>query len=251
MNANAMGFELEQKLDRVSSGGSPGYEDFELSSVLTEAQQLYVKTYIDKLNNRKQKGFQEIEIRNQGLGALIKNAPSLTVSASQLGTLRDEIFYDLPTDHMYTIYEHCVIDKLVCGTTDKYIIADVDAKGYNEIRRQLDNKYKKPYYKSWGDARVWRTEYSRFVTGILPSATATAKRHGIFTDGTFNVTTYVMNFIKNPLPIVVNNTTPANQRNCELDESTHVVIIDMACDLMMNRVKEQAIHNVEPFKDLE
>lgn len=251
MTANAMGLELELKLDRVASGGSPGYEDFELSSVLTEAQHLYVKTFIDELNNRKQKGFQEIEIRNQGLGALIRNAPSLTVSASQVGILTNEVFYDLPIDHMYTIYEHCVINKLICGTTDKFIIADVDVKGYNELRRQIDNKYKKPYYKSYGEARVWRTEYSRFVTGILPSAPATAKRHGIFTDGTFSVTTYIMNYIKNPLNIVVDGTTPTNQRNCELDESTHVVIIDMACDLMMNRVKEQAIHNIEPFKDLE
>ena len=51
MTANQMADELELKLDRSSSYASPGYEDFELSSVLTEAQTLYVKKYYDELNN--------------------------------------------------------------------------------------------------------------------------------------------------------------------------------------------------------
>ena len=49
MTANEMADALELKLDRSDSFGSPGYEDFELSSVLTEAEQLYVKKYFDEL----------------------------------------------------------------------------------------------------------------------------------------------------------------------------------------------------------
>jgi hypothetical protein len=251
MTANEMADSLEQKLDRSNAFGSPGYEDDDLSSVLTEANHFYVKKYIDEVNNRKFQGFQETEIRNQGLGALIENAPSLTVSASQVGVLPNEKFFDLPTNHMYTIYEHCVIDKLVCGSEVNYIVADVIPKGYNEIRRLIDNKYQKPYYKSYGKARVWRTEYSRQTSGIVPSAPATPKRHGIFTDGTFNVTTYVMNYLRNPSAITVDRNTPNNQRNCELDISTHTVIVDIACDLMLQRVKEQKLQIIEPFKELE
>jgi hypothetical protein len=76
MTANEMADEVELILDRSSSYGSPGYEDFEISSVLNMAETLYIKKFYDELNNRKGKGFQEIEIRNQGLGALIKDAPS-------------------------------------------------------------------------------------------------------------------------------------------------------------------------------
>lgn len=252
MTANEMADSLDQKLDRAFSNGSPGYEDFDYTSVLTEAQQFYVKKFFDELNNRKSKGFQETEIRNQGLGGLIKSpSSSLTVSASQLGILPNEVFYDLPTDHMYTTYEHCVINKLVCGSTVNYIVADVVPVGENEIRRLEDNKYKKPFYKSYGNARVWRTEYSRATTGILPSAPATAKRHGLITDGTFSVTAYIMRYLKNPLDIVVNRTTVANQRNCELDISTHSVIVDIAQDLMLSRIKEQKLQINESFKDLE
>lgn len=250
MTANQMADELELKLDRSDSFGSPGYEDFELTSVLTEAQQLYVKKFFDELNNRKSKGFQEIEIRNQGLGALVYDAPNLTVSSSQVGTLTNGKFFDLPLNHMYTTFEECEIDKNICGTQNP-IIAYIVTIGDNEIQRYDWSKYKKPFYKSYGEARVWRKEFHRDVTGILPNTTATAKRHELITDGTFNVTRYHIRYVKNPESIVVDRDTPTNQRNCELDSSTHVVIVDIALDLMLQRVKEQKMQIVEPFKELE
>jgi hypothetical protein len=254
MTANEMANELELKLDRSDSFGSPGYEDFELSSVLSEAQTLYVKKYFDELNNRKGKGFEEIEIRNQGLAALVKDAASCPVSASQIGIIENGDvkgkFFDLPLDHMYTIYEQCTLDKTDC-TTNTPTIAYVITIAHSEIQRFSWNKYKKPFSKSYGLARVWRGEYSRSVSGILPSAAATAKRHELFTDKTFNITNYHIRYVKNPESIVVDRSTPNNQRNCELDTSTHRVIIDIATDLMMNRVKEQKMQNIESFKDLE
>ena len=250
MTANEMAEGLDQILDRVDSFGGPGYEDFDYSDVLTTAMHFYVKKFVDELNNRKMKGFQEIEIRNQGLAALIKDAPSLTVSASQIGVLTNGKFFDLPIDHMYTIFEECEIDKLECGTQNP-IIAYVVHVSHNEVQRYDWSKYKKPFYKSYGEARVWRSEYSRYTSGVNPAAPATAKRHEIITDGTFNVTKYHMRYLKNPSAIVVDRTTPANQRNCELDESTHRVILDIAADLMLQRVKEQKVQIIEPFKELE
>jgi hypothetical protein len=254
MTANQMADEVERILDRSSSFGSPGYEDFEITSVLNIAETLYVKKFYDELNNRKGKGFQEIEIRNQGLGALIKDAPSLTPSASQVGIITNSSvvgkFFDLPSDHMYTIYEECQIDKLECGTTSP-IYAYVVPTSHNEMQRFNWSKYKKPFYRSSGDARVWRSEFSRFVDGVNPVAPATAKRHEIFTDGTFNIVAYHMRYLKNPSQIVVDRSTPANQRNSELDESTHLIIVQMAADEMMERVKEQKLQIIEPLKELE
>lgn len=254
MTANQMADELELKLDRSDSYGSPGYEEFDLSSVLTEAQNVYIKKFFSELNNREGKGFEETEIRNQGLAALVQDAASLTVSASQVGVLVNSSitgkFFDLPKDHMYTIYEECTIDKPECNS-DVNAVAYVIAVAHNEMQRFNWSKYKRPFYKLGGDARVWRSEFSRTVSGIDPALPATAKRHEIFTDGTFNVLNYHMRYVKNPADIVVDRTTPANQRNSELDYSTHVVIIDIATDLMMQRVKEQNQRMVEPFKELE
>ena len=254
MTANEMADKLEEKLDRSSSYGSPGYEDFELSSVLTEAQQLYVKKYYDEIDNRKGKGFEEIEIRNQGLGALVTDAPSLVPSASQAGVITNVSvtgkFFDLPLNHMYTIYEECFINKIECGTEDP-IEAYIITVSHNEMQRFNWSKYKKPFYQSHGESRVWRSEFSRVTSGINPTAPATAKRHELFTDGTFDITRYHIRYLKNPLDILVDRDTAANQRNCELDTSTHVVIVDIATDLMMQRVKEQKMQIIEPFKELE
>lgn len=254
MTANEMANEVERILDRSSSFGSPGYEDFEITSVLNIAETLYIKKFYDELNNRKGKGFQEIEIRNQGLGALIKDAPSLTPSASQVGVITNSNvagkFFDLPSDHMYTIYEECTIDKTECGTNIP-IYAYIVPISHNEMQRFNWSKYKRPFYKSYGDARVWRSEFSRFVDGVNPAAPATAKRHELFTDGTFNIVDYHMRYLKNPSQIVVDRTTPANQRNSELDESTHLIIVQMAADEMMERIKEQKLQIIEPLKELE
>jgi len=254
MTANEMADMLEEKLDRADSFGSPGYEDFDLSSVLTEAQQLYVKKFFDEVNNRKQKGFEETEIRNQGLSALVKDANNLSASADQAGVLVNNNvtgkFYDLPSDHMYTIYEECTIDKTECDTNNS-IIGWVMVVAHNEMQRFNWSKYKKPFYRPNGDCRVWRSEFSRVTSGISPGSPATAKRHELFTDGTFNVTNYHMRYVKNPEDITVNRANPTSQSNCELDESTHVVIVGIATDLMLQRVKEQKVQTIENFRDLE
>ena len=254
MTANEMANLLDEKVDRVSSFGSPGYEDFDYTSVLSEAQQLYVKKFFDEVNNRKGKGFEEIEIRNQGLAALVTDGNNLVASASQTGVITNNYvigkFFDLPLNHMYTIYEECTIDKKICGT-EEFIIGYIITIAHNEMQRFNWSKYKKPFYNITGDCRVWRSEFSRSTSGILPSAAATAKRHELFTDKTFNITNYHIRYVKNPLDIVVDRDTPASQRNCELDTSTHVVIVDIAADLLLQRVKEQKVPLIEGFKDLE
>ena len=251
MDSNTMANELELRLDRSDSFGSPGYEDFELSSVLTEAQELYVKKFISQLNNRKLQGFEETEIRSQGLSALIKRGATLTISASQADVITNGKFFDLPADFMYTIYETAEIDKILCNTVDTPIEVSVRTVSHNEISRLKDNKYKKPYYKTYGKGSVWRLVYSRFTDGIDPAVVATDKRHQLVTDGTFAITEYSISYLKNPDNIVVDRTTPANRRNCILDDSTHNTIVDIAVDLMMNRVKEQKVPNIEGLKDLE
>ena len=253
MNANQMADELELRLDRSDSYGSPGYEDFDLTSVLTEAQWLYIKKFASELNNRKNQGFEETEVRNQGLSALIKAGLALTISADQTGVLDNGVFYDLPDDFMYTIYEEAYIDKDNCTEEDEGvpIKAWIDVVSHDEVWQYLYNKYKKPYYKSYGWSRVWRLVYEIEDSRVDPAIPATPKRHQLVTDGTFSVTNYRINYLKNPPQIVVDRSGGGTEKNCTLDESTHTVIVDIAKDLMLQRVREQKIQNIEPVKDLE
>jgi hypothetical protein len=253
MDANTMADKLEEKLDRVTSFGSPGYEDFELGSVLTEAMYLYIKKFFDRKNNRKGESFEETEVRNQGLSALIKRGAGLPASTSQVGVLENGTFYDLPTDFMYTIHERVTTNVEQCGIVGDpvYVKVDVRNVSHGEIERYRNNKYKKPFAKDYGDGLVWRLGFERQNDGYSDLTAQTAKRHQLLTDGNFTITDYSINYVRYPEDIVVDRTITTNQRNCILDESTHNVIIDMATDLMMNRVKEQKVPNIEGFEDLE
>lgn len=251
MTANEMAAELDQQVDRASSFGSPGYEDNEYSSVLTDAMNVYVKQFIDRKNNRKGESLEETEVRSQGLSALIKRGAALTVSADQTGAFTNGTFYDLPTDFMYTIHEEGNIDKFLCtdGTTN--ISTTFNVIAHDEVSRLEKNKYKKPYYKTYGEAMTWRLVFSRQTDGSDPASPATAKRHQLVTDGTFNVNRYSINYLQNPPNIVVDRTTPSFERNCILDDSTHLPIIDIAKSLLLERVKENELANMASSKDLE
>jgi hypothetical protein len=250
MDANSMANELDQQVDRATSFGSPGYEDSDYSSVLTDAMHVYVKQFIDRKNNRKGESLEETEVRSQGLSALIERAV-LTASTDQTGTFTNGQFYDLPSDFMYTIHEDGTIDKKICTDGVTPINTIFNVVSHDEVSRLSKNKYKKPYFTTYGDAMTWRLVFSREVSGEDPSALATAKRHQLVTDGTYNIESYAINYLINPPNIVVDRDTPADQRNCILDESTHLPIIDIAKSLLLERVKENELANTASSKDLE
>lgn len=250
MTANEMANELDQQVDRATSFGSPGYEDVDYSSVLTDAMHVYIKQFIDRKNNRKGESLEETEVRSQGLSALIERAV-LTASTDQTGVFTNGQFYDLPSDFMYTIHEDGTIDKNICTDGVTRINTIFNVVSHDEVSRLSKNKYKKPYFTTYGDAMTWRLVFSREVSGENPSAVATAKRHQLVTDGTYNIESYAINYLINPPNIVVDRDTVADQRNCILDESTHLPIIDIARSLLLERVREQDLVNTMSSKDLE
>ena len=252
ITANELAEEIELRADRQSAHGSPGYEDFDLTSVLTEAEWQYVKEFGDRLSNRKMRGFEETEIRNQGLSALVCNEDA-NLSATQTGVHSfagiQGYFFDLPDNFMYTIHEVVEIDKNNCST-EQPIIADVRNVSHKEIMRFRKNLYKKPYYNTC-EAEVWRQQYKREDDGHLDINNRTAKRHQIITDGTFQVAKYSLSYMQKPKGIIVDRNTPTNQRNSILDDSVKEVLITMAVENLMERVREQKVNNNTPSSSLE
>jgi hypothetical protein len=248
MTANEMAENLENKVDKLSSYGSPGYEDSEISSVLNTAFWQYIKSFFDSTSNRKNTGFEETDARAQALSSLVKQS-NCTVSSNQSNVKTNGKFYDLPTDFMYTLIEEVTIDKLNCVTKEN-IDATVLFVSSTDYSRWINNSYRKPFYNKF-KARVWRMIYSQEIPDTLPSVSATPKRHQLITDGTFNIDTYTVSYLKVPTLIVVDRGTPANQVHCELDVSTHEIITDIAADLLMENVKEQRNRNTFKISDLE
>ena len=246
MTANEMADELELRLDRSYTYGSPGYEDYEMSSVLNQAISHYIKSFYSELNNRKGFGFEESEVRNQGLAELIKNSVN-PVSSDQTGVLKNGTYYDLPDDFMYTVLEIVEIDVKDCD--DNNLLIDVDPISHDEHNKVKGNKYRTPS-SNLIEPRAWRMQYSRETSTSVTGA-GTNKRHQLITDGIYNILSYKMNYLINHPELIVDKDTIANERNCILDESTHNVIVDTARDIMLGIVKEQKLQNEVDLKDLE
>lgn len=183
-------------------------------------------------------GFEETEIRIQGLSALVKDSqesttPPTTNGVNQVGALPGETLWALPTDFMLPIYEATVTDVPQCGTTSTFNRMMTIPISHDDYNLSYHNPYKKPFTDGI-EGIVWRLEHGKqIVNGVE------RKIHGIITDGTFNVTQYYLRYIKYPTDIVVNLNTPSSQVSCELDPLTHQGICDIAVKLLSAAVREQ------------
>jgi hypothetical protein len=122
MTANQMWDNVLVTYDALYSQSAPGFEDAEATILLTKAQWYYILQRLNPKSNRNMEGFEETEIRIQGLSALVKDSqesttPPTTAGVNQVGALPGEVLWALPTDFMIPIYEATVTNFPQCGTT--------------------------------------------------------------------------------------------------------------------------------------
>jgi hypothetical protein len=218
MTANNMADEWEIYFDKVTNFDSPGYEDTEISLLLTKAEErFFFQNYTG--SNKLREGFEETEKRRKDLSELISNANVTVSSTDQTGILPNGTFYDLPTNFLYSIKEEVTIaSDDACANGNRIKVKPIT---HDEYTVNLENPFKQPY-----DELVWRLDYSR-------ETTITAKRHELITDGSYTVSAYHLRYLKRLPGITVNRTTTTNQVNSLLDESTHRRIIDMAVEIAL------------------
>lgn len=197
--------------DKVTNFAAPGYEDYEINIFLNKAQEQLIKRYYNYKGNKYKEGFEETEKRRKDLSELTRNADlsATSISSSQSGISPNGVLYDLPSELLYTLREEVTIKSNdSCLNGNRISVKPIT---HDEYTINKKNPFKRP-----DSTLVWRLDYGR------DNQTTNQRRHELITDGSFNITTYHLRYLKRPLDIDVNGTTS------ELDESVHREIIDIA-----------------------
>lgn len=242
MTSPEMKEELLLTLDRWAALDTPSYNDFEISSVLTRAQENVIKRRYNPYGNKYREGFDSTEKRRKEIRKIVKGPygpsgdPLASRSSDQtaaLGTSSSSIkgtLFDLPDDLWLSIYEKAIItssDDCADLTEDGVSLkeASVDPITHDEIDINSSNPFRKP-----NDRRVWRLDQSAELDDGPKNV------HELITSVDNDVDRYLIRYIRYPKPIITDDLQdPVRgsvvQTDPELDETVHAEIVQEAARL--------------------
>lgn len=217
MTANEMSERTLILADKLYQYGSPGYDDYSMGKILTDAQLNVVSRAVPR--------FESSERLRANLEQYLRSASitggTISQSSSQVGVHTNGTFYDMPTDYFLAVEESC-------DTASKTDILVRPVKHDFYIKNR-NNPYKKPTTDD-GVEVFWRMDFSRetHAVGVTP---ASAKREEIITDGT-TITDYKVRYLITPPDIVVDTVTTTNQVHSILDNTLHPEIVREAVRIL-------------------
>lgn len=224
-------------------------DEYEKSVMLTQAQDIVVKSYFDRKKNPTADGFDDSTERQVDFSSLI-TAATLTESADQSGTFDDRgILYDMPsrkqggndtfdrtfdntfhptgsnvTDVLFILNERLVTEK--DGIKKTYVVIPIN---YKEYDRQMSKPYAQPLKK-----QAWRL-FQNTATGFDYRSELIPK---------WNISTseivlgYKIRYVRRPVPIVLEDLSDGlsvdgvtRRTECELNPILHQEILQRAVEL--------------------
>lgn len=202
--------------------------EYEKSIILTQAQDIIVKTYFDSKLNSQAQGFDDSERRQIDFSSLIKS--STLTKATDQGSIFDSrgIVYKFPTkasdsttpDVLFVLNE-----KITIGSKD-YVVIPIS---YKEYDREMSTAYAQPLKKQiW---RLFQNNQSGFdiYSEIIPNVNLS---------GSIMNMVYKVRYVRRPDPIVltdlpnglsIDGETIAT--DCELNPILHMDILNKALEI--------------------
>jgi len=226
MNTGEFKLEFNTYYNNVTSNQAPGYNDFEISEFLT----LAYEQIVSELYENSVSGFEKTESARKSLDALLRRY-TMDEVVKQDDNLFDTNEFKCHTysDDVYrVVMEWAVIGKPVIGPNGTIVYpqqktVEVIPIKYDDFLRTHKNPFRGVSKK-----RVIRVD-SKDNTPILHS------------DKEYDVIKYSFEYIKRPLPIIIGNNDFADLTingyscgediECELDSSTHRMILLRAVQL--------------------
>ena len=201
-------------------------DEYEKSVILTQAQDIIVKTYFDSKLNSQAQGFDDSERRQVDFSSLIKS--SVLTKASNQDSIFDKrgIIYKFPTKESDSTTSDVLFvlnEKITIGSKD-YVVIPIS---YKEYDMEMSKAYAQPLKKQiW---RLFQNNQSGFdiYSEIIPNVNLSG-----------STMVYKVRYVRRPNPIVLTNlpndlsidgVTVATE--CELNPILHMDILNKALEI--------------------
>ena len=201
-------------------------DEYEKSVILTQAQDIIVKTYFDSKLNSQAQGFDDSERRQVDFSSLIKS--SVLTKASSQDSIFDKrgIIYKFPTkasDNTTSDVLFVLNEKITIGSKD-YVVIPIS---YKEYDREMSKAYAQPLKKQiW---RLFQNNQSGFdiYSEIIPNVNLSG-----------STMVYKVRYVRRPNPIVltdlpndlsIDGVTVSTE--CELNPILHMDILNKALEI--------------------
>jgi len=204
--------------DELNDLSSPGITPTLLNPIVTKVIEDFVL--------EKYKNVEVTEKIIEDLGELVRyktyttlttgflpNSNSITLPNTQI-TSGPTNFTDV---YWFTIYEDAISNILDCSipnNTTRYIHPLVISIPHGELITALEDPFRKPYIKN-NQGKVLRER-------------SESRTQSLITDGTFNITSYTVGYIKKPVPVDL--TTNLTNQLWEGSDETHTQILQLTID---------------------
>lgn len=232
-------YNTEAAFGNATSFRDISLDEYEKSVILTQAQDIVIKSYFDRTLNAQGQGFDDTSRRQIDFSSLIKVA-TLTPSSSSNSTFDDRgILYDMPKDSGASVSNVLFIlnEKLLftpsTGNSKNFVIVPIS---YKEYDREMSKPYAQPLKKqAW---RLFQNSSSDITlqTELIPRWDYKKKVED--SEGSFK---YKIRYVKRPRPIILEDLPDGLQidgksttSTCELNPIIHMDILTKAVEITVS-----------------
>lgn len=212
MNINEMHEQFRLEYDAISSFSNPEYSVEEVDYWLNVGQDNLILEV-------KKEGIERTQTLRDYLSNITVNA-NINTFITNADNEENGIFVELPGDYRTSIKESATINYSDCNSTTITKRIPVIPSTHDRLNYDLKNPFKKPNKEE----RVISLPF-KYLTG-----NSSIQARELLTDGTFNIQTYHLRYLKNPVKIQYGTqySIPILDITCELNEEAQNWIIQNA-----------------------
>lgn len=231
--------EFDVLFNNITSGQSPGLDEYEKSVFLTKAQNELVKNYFNPRGNKYQEGFDGSQKRQVDFSNLMSNFSVKSSSPPEFTDSYNSVEITIPNEiNVFVVLNEIVKVTYKVNSESKTKILQVIPIKYDEYLRLNSKPYKQPLKN-----QAWR---------LLVDSDTIGKKAAIIIGHNNTFSEYKLRYLRRPNPIIIEDLGEDlsiqgvhESSECELDEEIHPEILQRAVELAKAAYQGDLNSNVE------